>query len=161
DLVAAQRDLYDTSSESLRVERIGYEAGKIDALHLIDAQRSYQQASLGLARAQAQRLSDSALLLVAVGGGWADRDTDLCNRTRPGVVCGSTLFPGDRTMRADALAPLGLVVLLALGCSSPTRVGPKSVRLGPCPDKPNCVSSLAPDKGHRTDPYLLNGANPS
>jgi NodT family efflux transporter outer membrane factor (OMF) lipoprotein len=76
DLVAAQRDLYDTSSESLRVERIGYEAGKIDALHLIDAQRSFQQASLGLARAQAQRLADSALLLVAVGGGWSDSDAN-------------------------------------------------------------------------------------
>ena len=77
ELIAAQRDLYDTSSESLRVERIGYEAGKIDALHLIDAQRSFQQASLGLARAQAQRLGDSALLLVAVGGGWSDGDTSL------------------------------------------------------------------------------------
>jgi NodT family efflux transporter outer membrane factor (OMF) lipoprotein len=77
ELVDAQQQLFDTSSESLRVERIGYEAGKIDALHLVDAQRSFQQASLGLARARGQRLNDSALLLVAVGGGWSDRDTKL------------------------------------------------------------------------------------
>jgi len=77
ELVDAQQQLFDTSSESLRVERTGYEAGKIDALHLVDAERSFQQAALGLARARAQRLNDSALLLVAVGGGWNDRDTDL------------------------------------------------------------------------------------
>jgi NodT family efflux transporter outer membrane factor (OMF) lipoprotein len=75
-LVDAQRALYETASESLRVERVGYEAGKIDALRLIDAQRSFQQASLGLARVEAQRLTDTALLLVAVGGGWSE-NTDL------------------------------------------------------------------------------------
>ncbi|TMA32160.1 MAG: efflux transporter outer membrane subunit [Deltaproteobacteria bacterium] len=77
ELVDAQQALYETASESLHVERVGYEAGKIDALHLVDAQRSFQQASLGLARARAQRLGDSALLLVAVGGGWSDADTKL------------------------------------------------------------------------------------
>jgi NodT family efflux transporter outer membrane factor (OMF) lipoprotein len=68
----AQRALFDSASEALRLQRIGYEAGKTDALRLIDAQRSYQQASLDLARAQAQQLQNSALLVVALGRGWSD-----------------------------------------------------------------------------------------
>src|SRR6185436_19264533 len=68
----AQRALFDSAHEALRIQRIGYEAGKTDALRLIDAQRSYQQASLALARAQAQQLQNSALLVVALGRGWSD-----------------------------------------------------------------------------------------
>jgi NodT family efflux transporter outer membrane factor (OMF) lipoprotein len=83
ELVDAQRELYETARESLRVERIGYEAGKIDALRLIDAQRSFQEASLGLARVEAQRLADSALLLVAVGAGGPRR---ICERRSARVV---------------------------------------------------------------------------
>jgi outer membrane protein TolC len=41
-------------------------------LQLLDAERARQQALLGYARAQAQRLGDSAQLLVAMGGGWWD-----------------------------------------------------------------------------------------
>jgi uncharacterized protein (DUF1499 family) len=29
--------------------------------------------------------------------------------------------------------------------------------LAPCPDKPNCVSSLAPDDDHRVEPFALSG----
>jgi NodT family efflux transporter outer membrane factor (OMF) lipoprotein len=68
----AQRALFDSAQEALRLQRIGYGAGKSDALRLVDAQRSFQQASLGVARARAQQLQDSALLLVALGGGWSD-----------------------------------------------------------------------------------------
>jgi NodT family efflux transporter outer membrane factor (OMF) lipoprotein len=68
----AQRALFDAAQEALRIQRIGYDAGKSDALRLVDAQRSFQQASLGLARARAQQLEDSALLVVALGGGWSD-----------------------------------------------------------------------------------------
>jgi NodT family efflux transporter outer membrane factor (OMF) lipoprotein len=68
----AQRVLFDSASEALRLQRVGYEAGKSDALRLIDAQRSYQQASLDLARARAQQLQNTALLVVALGRGWSD-----------------------------------------------------------------------------------------
>ena len=68
----AQRTLFDTAHEALRLQRIGYEAGKTDALRLIDAQRSYQRATLDLARVQAQQIQNSALLVVALGGGWSD-----------------------------------------------------------------------------------------
>ncbi|HKA13675.1 MAG TPA: DUF1499 domain-containing protein [Myxococcota bacterium] len=48
------------------------------------------------------------------------------------------------------------ILLLALGCAShPTAEG-KGMPLAPCPDKPNCVSSLAPDEGHRVAPFSIS-----
>jgi NodT family efflux transporter outer membrane factor (OMF) lipoprotein len=70
ELVDAQRQLFDSASESLELQRISYAAGKTSVLSLIDAQRADQQARLGFVRAQAQRLQDSAQLFVALGGGW-------------------------------------------------------------------------------------------
>ena len=49
---------------------VRYEAGKIDLLDLLDAQRSYGQARLGVAQAQGQQLTDTATLYVGLGGGW-------------------------------------------------------------------------------------------
>lgn len=34
---------------------------------------------------------------------------------------------------------------------------PAEVRLAPCPDTPNCVSSQAPDRAHRIEPLPLGG----
>src|SRR5258706_7736712 len=49
-----------------------------------------------------------------------------------------------------------LLLPLALACAGPP---PKTTgtSLAPCPDKPNCWSSLAPDAEHRTEPLLLAG----
>ena len=55
-----------------------------------------------------------------------------------------------------AATSLGLVLLFALGCASsgsPAKAPP----FAPCPNKPNCVSSLAPDADHRTEPFRLTG----
>lgn len=70
ELVDAQRQVLDTASESLQLQRVSYAAGKTTILNLIDSERVYQQARLGFVRAQAQRLQDSAQLFVALGGGW-------------------------------------------------------------------------------------------
>ena len=51
---------------------------------------------------------------------------------------------------------LGLIAIFALGCAS-SGVDPKAPPLAPCPNKPNCVSSLAPDADHRTEPFRLTG----
>jgi NodT family efflux transporter outer membrane factor (OMF) lipoprotein len=66
----AERRLLATAEEALSLQRLRYDAGKIDLLTLLDAQRSYQQARLGVAQAQGQQLTDSAQLYVALGGGW-------------------------------------------------------------------------------------------
>jgi NodT family efflux transporter outer membrane factor (OMF) lipoprotein len=70
DLVGAEAQLLDTARESLALQRISYDAGKSDLLLLLAAQRAYQQALLDYARAEGQRLQDTALLFVALGGGW-------------------------------------------------------------------------------------------
>ncbi|HEY2775919.1 MAG TPA: efflux transporter outer membrane subunit [Candidatus Binatia bacterium] len=70
DLVEAARRALDVSSESLALQRLTYHAGKTDLLLLLAAGRSYNQARVTYARAQAQRYSDTAELFVALGGGW-------------------------------------------------------------------------------------------
>ena len=74
ELVDAQQRLLSASEEALALQRVRYEAGKIDLLLLLDAQRSYAQARLGYARAHEERLADTAQLYVALGGGWWSTD---------------------------------------------------------------------------------------
>jgi NodT family efflux transporter outer membrane factor (OMF) lipoprotein len=75
ELAQAERRALDASRAALALERDRYAAGKADLLRLLDAERSYQQARVGYARARTQRYLDSAQLLVALGGGgwWKDR----------------------------------------------------------------------------------------
>jgi uncharacterized protein (DUF1499 family) len=47
------------------------------------------------------------------------------------------------------------VLVLALGCAGTPPAKTPVGTLPPCPDKPNCVSSLAPDEDHRAEPYRL------
>ena len=74
ELVDAQQRLLSASEEALALQRVRYDAGKIDLLDLLDAQRSYAQALLGYARAHERRLADTAQLYVALGGGWWSTD---------------------------------------------------------------------------------------
>ena len=74
DLIAAQKKALDITLESLSLQRLSYSAGKSDLLLLLDAERAYQQARLGYGRAKAQRFLDTALLFVAMGGGWWQAD---------------------------------------------------------------------------------------
>ncbi len=69
-LVAASKTAVDIAAASLALQRSSYVAGRTSALQLIVAENTYAQALLGSARAQGQRLLDTAQLLVAVGGGW-------------------------------------------------------------------------------------------
>jgi len=70
DMLAAQQHALELASESERLQRINYSAGGVGILPLLDAQRQYQQARLGFARAQGQRYQDTGQLFVAIGGGW-------------------------------------------------------------------------------------------
>ena len=77
ELAAAEHQALDAARTSLRLQRVSYAAGRDGVLQLLDAERSYQQARLGYARATAQRYADSAQLFVALGGGWWN-DAELC-----------------------------------------------------------------------------------
>jgi NodT family efflux transporter outer membrane factor (OMF) lipoprotein len=68
--LAAQQRALDTASQSVKLQRINYTEGGAGLLNLLDAERQYQQASLGYARATAQRYQDTTQLLLAMGGGW-------------------------------------------------------------------------------------------
>ncbi|HEY1447545.1 MAG TPA: efflux transporter outer membrane subunit [Caulobacteraceae bacterium] len=68
--LAAQQRALNTASQSVGLQRINYVEGGAGLLNLLDAERQYQQASLGYARATAQRYQDTTQLLLAMGGGW-------------------------------------------------------------------------------------------
>jgi NodT family efflux transporter outer membrane factor (OMF) lipoprotein len=70
ELVAASNRALDIAGASLALQRSSYAAGKTSALQLIVAENAYSDARLGNARAQAQRLADTAQLFIAAGGGW-------------------------------------------------------------------------------------------
>jgi outer membrane protein TolC len=75
----AQADAEAQARESLQVHLRQYQLGGISYLSLLDAERSYQQARIGLIQAQAGRYADTAALFLALGGGWwnqpaADRE---------------------------------------------------------------------------------------
>lgn len=68
NLVVAQKRALDLASESVSLQRTRYQLGGTGILELLDAQRQYQQASLGYVRAQAQRFADTIQLQIAIGG---------------------------------------------------------------------------------------------
>jgi len=69
----AQRKAVATAQASLHLTRLSYAAGNVGVLQVLDAQRQYQQARLGAVHAQAQRILDTAQLLLAMGGGWGEK----------------------------------------------------------------------------------------
>ena len=68
DRLHAQEAAASTAAQSLDLARRSYEAGNSGILDVIDAERRNAQAQLGLARATAQRLMDTAELYLALGG---------------------------------------------------------------------------------------------
>ncbi len=69
DRLKAQAAAAETAAQSLDLARKSYQAGNSGILDVIDAERRYAQAELGLSRAKAQRLMDTAELYLAVGNG--------------------------------------------------------------------------------------------
>jgi NodT family efflux transporter outer membrane factor (OMF) lipoprotein len=63
-----------------------FEAGYVGSLALFSAEEAYRQAVIALVQAQSNRLSDTAALFQALGGGWWNR-TD---STLPHLALGST-----------------------------------------------------------------------
>jgi NodT family efflux transporter outer membrane factor (OMF) lipoprotein len=69
----AQAEAETAARESLEVTRAQLKFGAASYLALLDAQRGYEQARIGLAQAQAVRFADTAALFQALGGGWWKR----------------------------------------------------------------------------------------
>ena len=73
ELLSAEQSAHQSAEAALRLQRTSYQLGNSTLLQVLDAQRTFEQARIGLARAQAQRYLDTAQLFVAMGGGWWGR----------------------------------------------------------------------------------------
>jgi NodT family efflux transporter outer membrane factor (OMF) lipoprotein len=69
--------------DSLALAHTQYAAGAISYLTLLNATRTWQQANISLVQAQAARLSDTAALFQALGGGWWHRQDVAANPHGP------------------------------------------------------------------------------
>jgi NodT family efflux transporter outer membrane factor (OMF) lipoprotein len=69
----AQERAARTADDSFTLAREQFRSGAITYLTLLNAQRTQQQALIGLAQAQAARYADTAALFQALGGGWWNR----------------------------------------------------------------------------------------
>jgi len=76
DALQTQNFAVRAAAQNLDLAREQFRAGAIDHLSLLDAQREYEQARIGLVQAQAARYADTAALFQALGGGWWNR-TDI------------------------------------------------------------------------------------
>jgi NodT family efflux transporter outer membrane factor (OMF) lipoprotein len=68
ELLKAQTTAAETAGESLDLARRSFQSGNSGILDVIDAERRYAQAQVGLTRAKSQRLMDTAQLYLALGG---------------------------------------------------------------------------------------------
>jgi NodT family efflux transporter outer membrane factor (OMF) lipoprotein len=73
EAVVAQRAVEKLAADSLAVAEKQYRAGSGSVLTLLNAQSQLEQARIGLIQAEARRLSDTAALYQALGGGWWNR----------------------------------------------------------------------------------------
>jgi NodT family efflux transporter outer membrane factor (OMF) lipoprotein len=70
----AQAVAEKSAESSLDLVRFQYRNGSASYLQVLDATRQYQQARIALIQARAARLSDTAALYAALGGGWREED---------------------------------------------------------------------------------------
>lgn len=68
--LSAEQTAYRSADAALKLTRTSYTLGNSTLLQVLDAERRFQQARIGLVRAEAQRYLDTAQLFVAMGGGW-------------------------------------------------------------------------------------------
>lgn len=64
----AQQRALDVALQSVQLTRESFAAGNTGVLQILDAERQAQRARIGVARARAQRMQDTAELVVALGG---------------------------------------------------------------------------------------------
>jgi NodT family efflux transporter outer membrane factor (OMF) lipoprotein len=69
----AQADADMAARNALELTQEQFRLGSVSYLTLLNAQRVYQQAKIGLVQAQAARFADTAALFQSLGGGWLNR----------------------------------------------------------------------------------------
>lgn len=77
EALRAARDFQRAAKTSFDLATQQMQSGNANVLLLLNAQQTYLQATLQVVQAQAARLSDTAALFAALGGGWWDRPAPL------------------------------------------------------------------------------------
>jgi NodT family efflux transporter outer membrane factor (OMF) lipoprotein len=70
DQLQAAQTADNAARQSLALARIQFQTGDIAYFSVLNAEQMYQSAQLALVQAEVQRLTDSAALFQALGGGW-------------------------------------------------------------------------------------------
>jgi len=70
ETLRAQSEQLAAADEALRLVQVNFRTGTVNYLSVLSADTQYSQAKIGQLQTVAQRLQDSAALLVALGGGW-------------------------------------------------------------------------------------------
>ncbi len=74
DQLQAAQTADNTARQNLTIARTEYQTGDIAYLSVLNAEQMYQSAQLALVQAEVQRLTDTAALFQALGGGWWNHD---------------------------------------------------------------------------------------
>jgi NodT family efflux transporter outer membrane factor (OMF) lipoprotein len=72
----AQAEAETAARDTLDITKKQFELGAVSYLSLLNAERQYQQARISLVQARAARVSDTAALFQALGGGWWNRSAE-------------------------------------------------------------------------------------
>lgn len=81
DALRAASDFQRAAKHSLDLASQQLQSGNANVLLILNAQQAYLQATLQVVQAQAARLSDTAALFAALGGGWWNRPAPLPEQT--------------------------------------------------------------------------------
>ncbi len=74
EALAAQASAERTAFASLDLARRQFHANTVDYLTVLNAERTWEQARIGLVQAESNRLTDTAALFQSLGGGWWNRN---------------------------------------------------------------------------------------
>jgi outer membrane protein TolC len=95
DALKAARDFQRAAKVSFDLAQQQMQTGNANILILLTAQQTYLQATLQVVQARAARLSDTAALFQALGGGWWNRE-GLPQQLIVNVGTGTADTPADR-----------------------------------------------------------------
>jgi NodT family efflux transporter outer membrane factor (OMF) lipoprotein len=68
--VAAQTAAVATAEKALKLSRLSFQEGNSTLLQVLDVERQFDRANIGLVQARSRRVLDTAQLFVALGSGW-------------------------------------------------------------------------------------------
>ncbi|HTP90743.1 MAG TPA: TolC family protein, partial [Xanthobacteraceae bacterium] len=80
DAVRSAQEFQQAAKISFDLARQQLQTGNANVLLLLNAQQTYLQADIQLVQAQAARLSDTAALFQALGGGWWNRTEPMAQK---------------------------------------------------------------------------------